>query len=300
MKPNTFFIGAPKCGTTSVCHYLSEHPNVFFSSPKEPFYWCTDFKDHQLGHEPKYDRIEDYLALFAEADPQSHQVVAEGSTRYLCSRVATRDIISYQPDARFIALVRNPVDLVQSYHMEQVYSLYESDPDFESAWRREINLTELPDPETIFKQYASIANLGSQIQFVQSIVGEDRLHVVVFDDLKESMLDVYNGILEFLDLPSDGRSEFPVLNASHGHRFKWLAKIVLDPPDLLAPSIRKLRFFLSSNRFSVVESLKKKLNRPKERTEISASLSCELQDHFRPEVQKLGQLIGRDLNHWLA
>lgn len=41
-KPNFFIIGAPKCGTTSLAHYLGEHPDIFMSYPKEPFYFCPD------------------------------------------------------------------------------------------------------------------------------------------------------------------------------------------------------------------------------------------------------------------
>jgi hypothetical protein len=35
-KPNFFIVGAPKCGTTALSEYLRSHPDVFFSSPKEP------------------------------------------------------------------------------------------------------------------------------------------------------------------------------------------------------------------------------------------------------------------------
>ena len=44
MQPNFFIIGAPKCGTTALSRYLSQHPNIFMSDPKEPHYFCDDFK----------------------------------------------------------------------------------------------------------------------------------------------------------------------------------------------------------------------------------------------------------------
>lgn len=34
--PDFFIAGAPKSGTTALAHYLSAHPGVFFSDPKEP------------------------------------------------------------------------------------------------------------------------------------------------------------------------------------------------------------------------------------------------------------------------
>ena len=47
-KPNLFVIGAPKCGTTALCEYLSRHPKICFSDPKEAKYFHTDFhKSHR-------------------------------------------------------------------------------------------------------------------------------------------------------------------------------------------------------------------------------------------------------------
>ena len=81
-----FFIGAPKCGTTALAHYLSEHPNVFMSQPKEPFFWSDDIKSkHELR--PQSD---EYLSLFNQADPNLHNIVGEGSTRYLRSLNAVK------------------------------------------------------------------------------------------------------------------------------------------------------------------------------------------------------------------
>ena len=57
-KPNLFIVGAPKSGTTSLCHYIEEHKNVCFSYPKEAKYFHTDFnRNHRL-----YFKIEDYLS----------------------------------------------------------------------------------------------------------------------------------------------------------------------------------------------------------------------------------------------
>lgn len=132
VTPNVFLIGAPKCGTTAMMQYLGEHPNVFTSVPKEPFYWCPDFA--RSRHEPKFDGLDDYLALFAEADPAQHKVVMEGSTRYLQSVEAIPAILAFNPQARFIAMVRDPVEVAQAYHMEQRFSLHEDVEDFRTAW----------------------------------------------------------------------------------------------------------------------------------------------------------------------
>ena len=59
--PNLFIIGAAKCGTTSLHHYLDQHPEVSMSEVKEPRYFCRHFDDLGL---PAVSRRDEYLGLF--------------------------------------------------------------------------------------------------------------------------------------------------------------------------------------------------------------------------------------------
>ena len=74
-KPDFFIVGAPRCGTTALCQYLDEHPEIYISKPKEP---C--FFDHDLS--PTTLKYKEYLELF---EPGYHQLCGEGSTWYLFS-----------------------------------------------------------------------------------------------------------------------------------------------------------------------------------------------------------------------
>lgn len=111
-RPNTFIVGAPKCGTTALSTYLSEHREVFLSDPKEPNYFCSDLPERQV-----VSQMEDYLTLF-EGALDGHSVVMEASTWYLVSRVAVANIMEFEPRARLIVMVRNPIDLVHSLHWQ--------------------------------------------------------------------------------------------------------------------------------------------------------------------------------------
>ena len=42
MKPNFLVIGAMKCGTTSLCSLLDQHPDIFMSNPKETYFFSND------------------------------------------------------------------------------------------------------------------------------------------------------------------------------------------------------------------------------------------------------------------
>lgn len=72
-SPNTFLVGAPRCGTTAMFRLLASHPDVSVSALKEPFYFCTDFHHESDRHHGRPMRFPvraetDYLALFSESE----------------------------------------------------------------------------------------------------------------------------------------------------------------------------------------------------------------------------------------
>src|SRR5258708_5345567 len=129
--PNFFIIGAPKCGTTALCKYLRENPRIFISTPKEPKYF-----DFDLSYPVKMNR-EAYLALFSKADPRFQSAIGEASTSYLFSTRAVPEILKFNPGAKFIVMLRNPVELVQGWHNQCIIAGQEDILDFEEAWRAE-------------------------------------------------------------------------------------------------------------------------------------------------------------------
>lgn len=97
-EPNFFIIGAPKCGTTSLAHWLAQHPEVFMSPVKEPHYFSTDFP-LTSWRDP-----DDYHSLFEGADTH-HKAVGEASVWYLRSREAVPQIEAHYPGARYIVML---------------------------------------------------------------------------------------------------------------------------------------------------------------------------------------------------
>src|SRR5438270_8739189 len=92
--PEFFIIGAPKCGTTALHHYLSRHPAVFMPTYKEPNFFCSDLNNAWVRNLPEYE------ALFGPAPPGT--IRGEASTMYLFSEVAVERIRDCRPDAKLI------------------------------------------------------------------------------------------------------------------------------------------------------------------------------------------------------
>jgi hypothetical protein len=116
--PNFFIIGAPKCGTTSLARYLAQHPDVFMSPVKEPCFFAPEVLQFDPLRDPRDTGVvvewDAYLDLFAGA--QHEKAIGEASVAYLASPVAARAIRERIPDARLIAMLRDPADRLFSHY----------------------------------------------------------------------------------------------------------------------------------------------------------------------------------------
>jgi Sulfotransferase domain len=298
IAPNFFIIGAPKSGTTALSQYLGAHPNVFFSRVKEPHFFDLDTSTRVKAG------LQTYLSLFSEAEPDLHKAVGEGSTGYLFSRVAVSEILKFNPDSKFIVMVRNPVDLVQAWHSEMYYEGVEDIRDFESAWkleeeRRRGRRIPYPcwEPKKLF--YSEWGKLGEQVERLFSVVARDRLKVIVFDDFIANTRSVYEQVLSFLGVPLDGKDDFETVNESRALRYPWLQRRLA----LTANQVRRIRAISGLNlRWGLGLSQRLLLlnSKPSPRRGISPELRAELNEFFREDVRKLSKLLGRDLSYWVA
>jgi hypothetical protein len=296
--PNFFIVGAPKCGTTALHRYLSPHPNIFLSRLKEPHYFAKD-----LGTYPAARTLEQYLALF-EARTPAHRRVGEASVYYLRSEVAVPNIREFNPDARLIAMLRNPVEMVYSLHSQLLYWSEESEPDFETAWRLQERRRaghDLPprSREPSLVQYGHIGRLGTQTERMLSIFPREQVHLILYDDFAADPQRAYDDVLRFLGLPHDGRTTFPRVNDNKRARLGWLGRFIRKPPPVLRRGYRKLKRSVGAGGLDAVKREVVSRNTLKERrSPLTPEFRAELVETFRDEVALLSRILDRDLSHW--
>ncbi len=297
-KPNFFIVGAPKCGTTALYEYLRPHPNIFMASHKEPHFFASD-----LGTYPFIKTLEEYTRLFADAGEQ-HLRVGEASVYYLRSQTAIANIREYSPDARLIAMFRNPVEMLHSFHAQLLYVAEESEADFETAWRlqeQRRNGIGLPPRSrgSFLVQYAELARFGTQTERLLSVFPREQVKLILYDDFAASPQAVYDEVIAFLGIPHDGRREFPRINEGKRARLAWLRDFYRKPPPPLRSAFRGLKRAVGGEGISTVARKLVALNTVKERrAPLSPEFRAELVETFRDEVALLSRILGRDLSHW--
>ncbi|MBA3318824.1 MAG: sulfotransferase domain-containing protein [Gemmatimonadales bacterium] len=298
VQPSFFIAGAPKCGTTALYEYLRPHPNVFMPEIKEPHFFAKD-----LGTYPRIKALDDYLALFSDAT-DAHRRAGEASVYYLRSSVAIPNIREFNPEARIIAMFRNPVDMVYSLHSQLLYVSEETVSDFETAWRlqeRRSRGLDLPPAirSPLLVQYREVGQFGTQAQRLLAAFPPEQVKLILYDDFAASPQRVYDEVIEFLGLPHDGRSEFPRINENKATRVGWLRRLYRKPPPVLREAVRSLKRAMGGESISAAKKKLVALNTVRgHRAPLSPELREELVAAFRDEVALLGRLMGRDLSHW--
>lgn len=295
--PNFFIIGAPKCGTTSLAAWLTEHPNVFMSPIKEPFYFSKD-----LSNKWRHS-WNGYIKLFDKAK-STHKAVGEASTSYLYSKTAIPMIEETFPESLYIVMLRNPMEMAPSLHEQMIRSFHEDTLDFLEAWnlspKRRVG-ERLPNKckHPILLDYQSWCLLGEQVERLLSLVTQERVLITTLDDMKENPLLEYQKVLNFLGVPYDGRQIFPVHNSSRELRSPLIGRAIRSLAKTVAWS-KHVKGFLPYRSLGIVRRLQTLNTQQKSRQPLALEFSIELEKYFAHDVKKLEKILGRDLKHWFS
>ena len=300
--PNFFVAGAPRCGTTALYTYLRSHPNIFLPEIKELHYFASDFPNIQ---KILFKSVDDYLQMFADAN-EDHLAVGEISPLYIYSKVALKKIKEFNPAAKLIVIVRNPVEFVQSVHQLNLGLLREDEPDLAKAWDLQQVRSQgrrLPagcrEPELIM--YGELGRFGEHLEKVYEVFPREQVLIILFHDFVKNPKQVYETILAFLDVPSDNRQDFPPVNSNYEHRSKLLGKLI-HPPQIIYKVYMKLISLFGMQFMRLVSQIYNRIEtlnaRRIPRSSIDPELHTRIQSYFRDDILKLSELIHRDLSAW--
>lgn len=295
-NPDFFLVGAPKCGTTAMTRYLSEHPQIFMSYRKEVHFYGSDLK--KIPHEFFVLDEQRYLWLFAAA--RQDQLLGDASVMYLYSKSAPHEIKAANPDAKILVMLRNPVDVMYSHHSQLYWGGYEDLEDFEEALRAEParRKGEQVPPGAMMQEslyYRDIVKFSEHVKRYFDVFGRDRVHVILFDDLKADTKEIYDRTLDFLGVGPAERESFRVVNPNKAPRFRVIQRWVRRPP---LPARLALNLLPDHLRFWGLAKIARVNTKFVPRPPMTPELRAQLLSEFEPEVARLGELIDRDLGHW--
>lgn len=281
--PTFFIIGAPKAGTTSLHNYLSEHPAVQMSAVKEPNFFAPHLnpvnEPRRIGSLDQYEQLFDpAVAVRGEAStPYSEYPLRQGVPERIRERV---------PDAKFIYVVRDPVERTISHYHHLVASEGE---------RRTLEqaLADLPDP----RSPAICASLyGLQLELYLRQFPQENVLVVDQADLLGERRATLRRVFAFLEVDEgfdSPRFEDEFLKTSERHAYPpWFASFV----ELHV--IPRLRWLPPRARRTLRLSVERTFFPQLKTSEPDDHLRAGLQEYFAGEAARLRELTGEAFPSW--
>lgn len=276
--------------------YLRTHPNVFMAEPKEPGFFSEDVL---LSN---YRSVNEYLEVF-EPSSYGETVIAEASTAYIYSKIALKKIKQFQPLSNLMVMLRNPVDLIYAWHSELLRQGIECEQDFEKAW-------ELQSARALGRalpigcrnssrlQYRWIGSLGSQVQNLLRIFPRSQIHFALFDNFATDPGGEYRNLLSFLELPDDGRQEFPRVNEAIRYKWLWLGQFPKHLRWSVARPLAALRRKTGFQGTGLIKVLDRFNAVSAQRPPLRPEFQRHLTEVFSGEVRLLEELLDQDLSDW--
>jgi len=295
--PDFLFIGAEKAGTTSLYHYLKQHPQIYLPDLKEPgfFAWVEETKfdycgpgDQKVMQEYAYT-LEDYQALFRNV--RNEKVVGEASTIYLFHLRAPERIKRYLPNAKLIAVLRHPAERAYSNFLMRVRAGRETVSDFSAAIEEEE--ARQRNNWLMGWQYVRKGFYSRQLTRYFDLFKREQLKIYLYEDLCRDPLALMKDIYRFLEVDE---SFVPDITVQYNRTEMVLNHRLDDFLENPHPVKSGIKHFIPQKIRSHIAARSKKMNYGKPK--LSGSVRSRLIDVYRKDILELEKLIGRDLSQW--
>ncbi len=183
--PNLVIAGAPKCGSTSLHHYLADHPSVCASIEQESrFLMDEGYPLYRAEHNITLQGLEGYGYFFPSFDAARHRIVLDTTPDYLYQETALRAVAEISPAPQVLFLLRKP--------SRRIYSLFRfaqnnvgvldhgmSFADFVAR----VRTGGFPAERVILRKAFEHSDYASYISRWIDAIGRENIHVLLFEDM---------------------------------------------------------------------------------------------------------------------
>ncbi len=294
--PNTVVIGAPKSGTTSLYHYLRQHPEVFLPRQKELHFFSYDLLAQNIqgpGDEnalhPVCRTKQEYLAHFQGVADE--KVVAEVSPSYLYFCQVSERILAELGLVKIIAILRDPVEKAFSQYMHLVRANRETLP-FYAALQAEEERRAAGWGD--MWRYAESSLYAARLRRYIELFGRQQVQIILAEEFFAQPAKVMQDLFDFLGVdPTFSPKISEAYNRSGAPRSRFVADLFVRQNPLRALARKLLPAAIRQALHSTVMNLNVG---PKGKMDEEARVY--LQDYFHQDILEVEEIIGRSTG-WL-
>lgn len=299
--PNFLIFGVQKAGTTSVYNYLKQHPQVYTSPVKETeFMSCESARNPELltdedklgltkGGRQKIVTIERYEALFEQAGDAIAR--GEASPNYLFAhQQAVPNIQTYTPNAKLIAILRNPVERAYSDYLMSLRQVVGN--------RKSLAEQVETSGKTSHTLLKGLYYEGTR-HFLDAF-GPEQVKIFLFDDLRKDSAGLMRELYKFIGV--DSRFEANTQQQSQTAEVpknSTINRLLRTKNPLRTGAAKVLRAVVSEDHRQKLRSQLIAANsQGKEKLPLTNKERQLLEDYYREDILQLQTLLNRDLSHW--
>ncbi len=295
--PNFLVIGAARSGTTALYTYLKQHSEIFMSPLKETNFFA--FKQEDLTFQgPGADYVNNslvdlaaYQALFEGVTRE--KAIGEASPLYLYSEQAPGRIQNLIPNAKLIAILRNPIEQAFSHYLYARRQMIDPLDTFDEALLGE-SKRKSEGWMPMFR-YSQFPMYGEQLSRYFDHFDGGQIQVHLYEDFEVDPSKVMSNVFEFLEVDAGFGPDMSYRPNTGGEpKRKWLQDLVMKQ----RASTRLIGKLMPEQlRQRIRDAVSQEnLDQP----EMSENAREYLQGELGDDIGRLQSLIDRDLSHWLA
>ena len=287
MKVDFFIVGAPKSGTTSLYHYLSEHPQVEMSSQKEPDY----FSDKAINEQGMYytknrvNSLAKYESLFVQKESV---VYGEASVSYLFYENVPEDIKKYNPNAKIIIMLRNPIERAFSHYLMD-YRLGLISDSFENVLAK---ISKHKNAHLFYQQYIEVSKYSKQIQRYLDFFEKDSILFIDYEDLKINVSKTVDQVYNFLHISTEFAAD---INTKHNTFTMPKNKVIRLIYSFVF--LRKILTFLFPT--YLVKNIRVLLFKSDKKPELLKETRSLLSIIFNDDIKKMEEVLAKNYSKWI-
>jgi len=298
--PDFYVVGHAKSGTTAIYAMLKSHPQIYMADLKETRFFARELHPGLESSRAHPRTLDEYIALFSPASPE--QLVGEVSPSYLRSMSAAARIAEIRPDARIIAVLREPVSFVRSLHLQLLEDHVETEKDLGSALAREPQRLRERDSGAPIEQgllYGEHVHYVEQLERFRAAFGPEQMLVLIYDDFDADNEGTMRRLLRFLGVAESPRLETSTANPTvrvRSPRLYGLVRSLYLGEGRLAAGLKRAIKAITPRRLRQdgMTVLRRRVLYGEPR-QADLELTRELRRRFSGEVSALSAYLGRDL-----
>jgi hypothetical protein len=303
--PQFLIAGERRCGTTTLSNLLDQHQDIVIHPKRDGGFFIDEDvrKGTPSSNWSKTHSLADYEAFFSKLPVSGSQTIAEKSADYLSYHPAHQRIATLLPNAKFVFILRNPVDRAWSHYWNEVAKRRENHS-FEDALKLEPERLAKGGFEAYHLSYMSRGQYHKNLNAFYEHIPKQRCHVVILEDLIKQKDNTLNDITNFLGIGSFG---IPAQDLRSNPNWAmvtkpWASRQPLKSLALGYGNLAKLSASVVNTKREKRRELAAWLSRPFFMPASSLKMKPELREHlmelYEPHNFALEQLLGRSIPQW--